>query len=128
MADSSSEPRFMFILRGGKSDKSYSPNEYGQMIQKYHTWIDGLRKNGCYEGGEPLEEQGKSLSGKSGSIVTDGPFAESKETVGGYFIIKAKDLAGATEIAKGCPIFDNGGTVEVRKIAPIPTVETATSA
>jgi hypothetical protein len=123
MEDSSTAPRFMFILRGGKSDRSLSPSNYGEMIQKYHTWIDGLRKSGCYEAGEPLEEQGKTLSGKGGNLVTDGPFAESKETVGGYFIIRAKDLAEATEIAMGCPIFDNGGGVEVRQIAPIPAVE-----
>ena len=125
MADSSSQPRFMLILRGGKSDRSLSPSEYGPMIQKYHTWIDGLRESGCYEAGEPLEEQGKVLTGKGGGIVTDGPFAESKETVGGYFIIKARDLTEAAEIARGCPIFDNGGDVEVRKIAPIPTAEAA---
>jgi len=115
----------MLILRGGKSDRSFSPSDYGQVIQKYLNWVDGLRKIGCYEAGEPLEEKGRILSGKSGSIVTDGPFAESKETVGGYFIIKAKDLTEAAEIAKGCPIFDNGGAVEVRKIAPIPSVEAA---
>ncbi len=125
MSGSSTEPRFMLILRGGKSDRSFSPSDYGQVIQKYLNWVDGLRKIGCYEAGEPLEEKGRILSGKSGSIVTDGPFAESKETVGGYFIIKAKDLTEAAEIAKGCPIFDNGGAVEVRKIAPIPSVETA---
>jgi len=116
-----SEGRFMFILRGGKSDKSFSPTEYGEVIQKYLNWVQSLRNSGHYEAGEPLEEQGKTLVGKNGSVVTDGPFAESKEAVGGYFIIKARDLAEAAEIAKGCPIFDNGGNVEVRKIAPIPS-------
>jgi hypothetical protein len=111
----------MFILRGGKSDKSFSPTEYGEVIQKYLNWVQSLRNSGHYEAGEPLEEQGKTLVGKNGSVVTDGPFAESKEAVGGYFIIKARDLAEAAEIAKGCPIFDNGGNVEVRKIAPIPS-------
>jgi len=116
-----SEGRFMFILRGGKSDKSFSPTEYGEVIQKYLNWVQSLRTSGHYEAGEPLEEKGKTLVGKNGSVVTDGPFAESKEAVGGYFIIKARDLAEAAEIAKGCPIFDNGGNVEVRKIAPIPS-------
>jgi hypothetical protein len=116
----SDQSRFMLILRGGKADKSLSPSEYGAVIQKYLDWIDELRSSGIYEGGEPLEEKGKTLSGNRGSLVTDGPFAEAKETVGGYFIIKAVDLNIAAEIAKGCPIFDNGGTVEVRKIAAIP--------
>jgi hypothetical protein len=115
--------RFMLILRGGRSDKSLSPTEYGQMIQKYLNWIEGLRKSGNYEAGEPLEEEGRLLSEKNGSLVTDGPFAESKEAVGGYFIIKAADLDEAAEIAKSCPIFENGGTTEVRPIAVVPGAE-----
>ena len=118
----SEQARFMLILRGGKADRTFSPNDYGAIIQKYHNWIDELRKSGRYEGGEPLEEQGKTLSGDRGRLVTDGPFAEAKEAVGGYFIFKAANLEEAAEIAKGCPILDNGGTVEVRKIAPIPQV------
>ena len=117
----SEQARFMLILRGGKVDRSLSPSDFGLVVRKYVNWIDELRKSGRYEGGEPLEEQGKTLSGDRGSLVTDGPFAESKELVGGYFILKATDLAEAAEIAKGCPIFENGGTVEVRKIAPVPT-------
>jgi hypothetical protein len=115
--------RFMFILRGGKSDRDLSPSEYGRVIQKYLTWIDGLKQRGVYEAGEPLEEEGQVLSQKGDAVVMDGPFAESKEAVGGYFIIKAANLNDATEIARGCPIFDNGGAVEVRPIAPIPTLE-----
>lgn len=125
MPGSSSETRFMLILRGGKADKDFSPSEYGITIKKYLDWIEGLREKGLYEAGEPLEETGKFLSGKRGAIVTDGPFAESKETVGGYFIIKARDLDEATEIAKGCPIFESGGGLEVRQIAQIPSVEPA---
>ena len=120
MATETNSKRFMLILRGGRADRSLSPTEYGQVIQKYLNWIEGLRKSGNYEAGEPLEEDGKVLSGKSGGFVTDGPFAESKEAVGGYFIIKATDLNEAAEIAKGCPIFENGGTSEVRPIAVVP--------
>jgi hypothetical protein len=116
----SDQNRFMLILRGRRPSREYSPSEYGAIIQKYLSWIDELKQSGRYEGGEPLEEPGKTLSGERGSIVTDGPFAEAKETVGGYFILLATDLNEAAEIAKGCPIFDNGGTVEVRKIAPVP--------
>ena len=127
MPGSSSETRFMLILRGGKADRDFSPSEYGRTIQKYLDWIEGLRKKGLYEAGEPLEETGRVLSGKSGAIVIDGPFAESKEAVGGYFIIRARDLDEATEIGKGCPIFESGGGLEVRQIAPIPSAESAGS-
>jgi hypothetical protein len=117
----SEQDRYMLILRGGKADRSLSPNDFGAVVRKYLTWIDELRRSGRYEGGEPLEEKGKTVSGSRGSIVIDGPFAEAKELVGGYFILKAANLDEAAEIAKGCPIFENGGTVEVRKIAPVPT-------
>lgn len=120
MANEADEKTFMFILRGGKSRRDMSPTEHGQVIQKYLSWIESLRKSGCYKAGDPLEAGGKLLSGRNGSLVTDGPFAESKETVGGYFMITAHDLDAASEIAKDCPIFDNDGTVEVRQIAPKP--------
>jgi hypothetical protein len=121
----SDQDRYMLILRGGKTRKDFSPSEYGPVIQKYLNWIDELRKSGRYEGGEPLEAEGKTLSGERGRLVTDGPFAEAKESVGGYFIFRAANLEEAAEIAKGCPIFDNGGTVEVRKIAAVPRAESA---
>ncbi|HKZ80894.1 MAG TPA: YciI family protein [Pyrinomonadaceae bacterium] len=115
--------RFMFILRGGKSDRDMSPTEYGEVLQKYLGWIERLRQRGVYEAGEPLDEDGKILSGKSGALVTDGPFPESKEAIGGYFIIRACTLNEACEIATGCPIFEHGGALEVRSIAPIPSAE-----
>ena len=120
MATESNEKTFMFILRGGKSHLDMSPSDYDQVIRKYLSWIESLRQSGVYKAGDPLESGGKVLSGKTGSLVTDGPFAESKETVGGYFMITAADLDAASQIAMGCPIFDNDGTVEVRQVAPKP--------
>ena len=111
---------FMLLLRGGESERNMSPTDYGLVVKKYMDWVEDLRKSGHYIAGEPLEEEGKFLSGDRGSIVTDGPFAESKETVGGYFLITARDLDEAVEVSKNCPVFDNDGTVEVRQIALIP--------
>ena len=59
---------------------------------------------------------GRIMSGDGGSIVVDGPFTETKEAIGGYFVIEAADYAEATELAKGCPVFANGGVLEVRQI------------
>jgi len=120
MTTQSTTKTFMLLLRGGELERDMSPTEYGKVIQKYMAWVEELRQSGHYKAGEPLEESGKVLSGKNGGVVTDGPFAESKEMVGGFFMITARDLSEATEIAKACPIFDNDGTVEVRQIAVIP--------
>ena len=116
----SKSPKFMLLLRGGISNRELSPEQLKAQIERYMNWIDSLRKKDHFLAGEPLDEEGKLLSGHNAETVTDGPFAESKEAIGGYFIISARDLAAAVEISKGCPIFANGGTVEVRPIQQIP--------
>ena len=110
---------FMLLLRGGVSNRDLSPEQMQQQIERYMNWIEKLRREGHFVAGEPLDETGKVLSGKNGTTVTDGPFTESKEDVGGYFIIRALDIERAVEISKGCPIFVNNGTVEVRAILPV---------
>jgi hypothetical protein len=63
-----------------------------------------------------LGEEGRTVSGKKGRSVADGPFAESKEAVGGYLIVQASDLEEAVAVAKGYPCLDYGGIVEVRPV------------
>ena len=111
---------FMLLLRGGVSNRDLSATELQEQIARYMNWIEKLRENGHFVAGEPLEETGKVLSGKNGSSITDGPFAESKEEIGGYFIIRARDFDEAVKLAQGCPIFVNNGTVEVRPIQGVP--------
>lgn len=111
---------FMLLLRGGISNRDLSPDQLQQQIQKYLGWIESLRQNEHFIAGEPLEETGKVLSGKDGRTIMDGPFTESKEAVGGYFMIRAKDLARAVEVSQSCPIFDNNGTIEIRPIQRVP--------
>ena len=114
------QKRFMLLIRGGESDREMSSSDYLAVIRKYQAWVQELRDRGCYLSGDPLEEEGATLSAKGGSVVTDGPFAESKEAVGGYFMILASGLNEAVDIAKGCPIFDANGTVEVRPVQEVP--------
>ena len=110
----------MLLLRGGVSNTELSPEQMQQLIGRYVSWVERLREKNYYVGGEPLAETGKVLSGKNGQTVTDGPFTEAKEAVGGYFILRARDLEEAVEVAKGCPIFESGGTAEVRPIQEVP--------
>lgn len=114
---------FMYLLRGGISDDQMSPEMMQQLLEKYMSYIQSLRDKGHYLAGDPLEETGKILSGPRGSKVTDGPFAESKEAIGGYFLIRAGDLEEAVELSRACPIFENGGTIEVRPVQIIPGME-----
>ena len=107
---------FMFLFRGGETPTS--PEGMQAQMQKWMAWIERLRTQGTYVAGEPLERVGKVLRSPN-KVITDGPFAEGKEVVGGYFIIRAESLNQAAETAKDCPIFESGGSVEVRAIRVI---------
>ena len=87
-----------------------------QSIQKWMAWFKELGQKGhIKDQGQPLERSGKVVKGKQKN-VTDGPFAEAKDIVGGYTLIEARDLEQAVEISKGCPILEVEGEVEVRPV------------
>jgi hypothetical protein len=113
-------PEFVFFLRGGEENvQDFSLEELQVHVNEYFAWITELSQTGHFKGGQPIAAEGKVVlrSPKQQLVVKDGPFAESKEIITGYFLIEADDLAQATEIAKGCPILDISGAVEVRPIA-----------
>lgn len=105
----------MFLFRGGENHAHNATDSKAAMenMQKWMDWMAGLGQKGQLVSGEPLTPQGKQVNGKN-KVVTDGPFIEAKEMVGGYLIVNAKDIDEAVEISKGCPIFDEDGKVEVR--------------
>ena len=80
------------------------------------TWFKGLMEEGKAVAGSPLEREGKVVSGENGRIVTDGPFAESKEAIGGYFLLHVDSMEEAVAIAKQCPGLAYGSKVEVRQV------------
>jgi hypothetical protein len=109
---------FMFIFRNGPELLGYSPEQMQQHMQKWFAWIEELRAKNIYVAGEPLTPAGKVVKGAK-ALVTDGPFTESKELVGGFFIIKAASLEEATAIAKGCPDLQINGSVEIREVMKV---------
>ena len=105
---------FLFLYRGGEGGRS--PEVAQQTMQKWMTWMKELGAKGhIKDQGHPLERTGKLVKGQK-KAVTDGPFAEAKDIVGGYTLVEATDLSQATELSLGCPIFEFGGSVEVRPI------------
>jgi hypothetical protein len=105
---------FLYLYRGGESGGS--PETMQQTMQKWMTWLKDLGAKGhIKDQGQPLEPSGKVVKGRK-KIVTDGPFAETKDVIGGYTLIEARDLEQAAELSKGCPIFDGDGMVEVRPV------------
>ena len=108
---------YLLLFRGGDgAELQKSPEAWQAHMQKWMQWMGGLQQQGKLTGGQPLDTTGKQISGTK-KLVTDGPFIEGKEFVGGYLMIKAGNLDEATELSKDCPIleFDNGH-VEVREI------------
>lgn len=105
---------FMFLFRGGLDPFTSSPEELQQNMEKWMAWVGQLQANGIYVAGESLMPTGKTLH--KANVVTDGPFIESKEMVGGFFIVKAESIDAAIEIAKDCPDLAIGGSVEVRDV------------
>ncbi|MDF2189474.1 YciI family protein [Paraflavitalea sp. CAU 1676] len=111
---------FMFIFKGPTyEDLTLSAEEAQANMHKWINWVQQLKTDGVYVEGRPLMKGGKVIAGKT-PVVTDGPFAESKELVGGYFIIKAMDIDEALAHAKGFPDFALQGSVEVREVQVIP--------
>jgi hypothetical protein len=108
--------KFMFIFQGGMpSNNQQSPEQIQSHMGKWMAWIDQLSKVDKYVAGEPLLPGGKLISGAN-KKVTDGPNTEGKEIVGGFFIIKAADYDEAVTIAKDCPDYEYGGSVQVRQV------------
>jgi hypothetical protein len=108
--------KFLFVYRNNsESYGTMSPDEMQRMLQKWNAWItDGLRQGWMLEAGDGLKKEGRVVNARK--IISDGPFIEVKEMVGGFSIVQAETLDAAAELAKGCPIFQRGGSVEVRPL------------
>ncbi len=108
---------FVYLYRGG--DRNGSPEQMQKVMEKWMAWFKELAKKGhIKDRGLPLERAGKLVTGGK-KTVTDGPFAEAKDVVGGYTLIEARDLDQAVELSKGCPILEREGMVEVRPVMQI---------
>lgn len=107
--------KFMFIFHGGQMpEDQQSPEALQAAMGKWFAWIEKLNAAGRYDSGEPLLPGGKQLTAVD--AVTDGPYAEGREVVGGYFIVKAENMEEAVALAKEYPDFGYGGTVQVRQV------------
>ena len=109
--------KFLFVYRGNpEAHTRLSPDEIQQNMEKWGNWIrQALQQGWMVDPGDALTQEGRVVNTKK--VVTDGPFMESKECVGGYSIVQADTIEAAAEFAKGCPGLIYGGKVEVRALA-----------
>ncbi len=110
-------PEFMLLFRGNDWCKGLSAEQMQKIAGDWMAWFQRLSTEGKALAGNPLEPQGKVVAGKNGRVVADGPFAESKEAIGGYFLLRVDTFEEALAIAKDCPGLLYGVQVEVRPVA-----------
>jgi hypothetical protein len=107
--------KFMLIFQGGMTSDASSPDFMQKQMGKWMAWIEKLSKDGKYVSGEPLLPGGKLITGKS-KTVTDGPYTEGKEVVGGFFIVNAENYEEAVKLCDDYPDYEYGGAIQVRQV------------
>ena len=107
---------FLFVFRNDyKSLPTASPEEMQAIMKQWMDWIGGIAaRDRLADNGNRLGSQGKVV--KPANVITDGPYTEIKELIGGYIAVKAETIEEAAGMAQGCPILQEGGNVEVREI------------
>lgn len=111
---------YMLIFRHQDGNKVASPEQIQVWMKQTKDWIGGIAaQNKFSEGnGLPFDDAMVVRTKNSKKVVTDGPFGEIKETIGGYIIVKANSVDEAVEFAKGSPVLQGeGNSVEVRQVA-----------
>jgi len=114
--DTPKQNEYLLLFRGKEWWKGLSPEELQQAMDKFKSWFDRLTEEGKLKAAQPLARDGATVS-SNGRVVADGPFAESKEAIGGYFLLQVSSLDEAIAVAKSCPGLEHGTQVEVRPVA-----------
>ena len=115
-------PQFMLILHDDPSEyRDLSPEAMQQIVERYSAWARDLAAKGTLAGSNKLRDEGGRIVRSQGGrvVVNDGPYAEAKEIISGYFIVEAATYDDAVEIAKHCPHAESRGRIEVREIEPL---------
>jgi len=107
---------FALLFRAsGVNSNDVSPEELKTIEKKWMDWAGSIAAQGkLISNGQRLSQEGKVL--KPGGVITDGPFVEIRECLGGFFVVRSNDIDEATTLAHGCPVLEYGGSVEIRPI------------
>ena len=105
----------LFRFPSNFNASNLSPKEMEGLAKKWKDWVGSIAEQGKFvSSGQRLASEGKVL--KPGGVVTDGPFAEIREILGSFCVVKAESLDDAVTLAHGCPALETGGSVEVRPV------------
>ena len=108
---------FMLLYRTDEWYNTLPQGELQKLINQNKAWFERLTAQGKARPGRALERTGVIVSGRNGRLITDGPFAESKEAVGGYLVLDVETIEEAIAIAQSSPGLAYGGSIEVRPVA-----------
>lgn len=111
---------YLLIFRHEDGQKLASPEQIQEWMKQTMDWIGTIAAQNKFVGGNglPFDDAKVVRASGEGLIITNGPFGDIKETLGGYIIVKADSVEEAVEFAKGSPVLQGiGNSVEVRKIA-----------
>jgi hypothetical protein len=100
----SAKSQYLLLFRGTNWHRELSAQEIQEIMGRTNAWFDGLSRQGIMKAGQPLEGEGRTISYKNGSVA-DGPFTESKESIGGYLLLEVSDFEEATAIARQNPML-----------------------
>lgn len=124
MNNTGSNSEFMLLFRNTALERRLAPEEMPVAMQRLNAWLERWTVSGHIKAGQPLSYEGKVIAGAKQRSIADGPFAESKEAVGGYVLVQAADFDEAMKIAGEWPLLDYDAAVEVRPVrVQCPTME-----
>ena len=112
-----SQNGYMLLYRSDESYKELPHEELEKLIGQNKAWVERLKAEGKIKAGQALERKGVTVSGKNGTFVSDGPFAESKEVIGGYLVLNVETFEEAVAIAQSSPGLSCGASIDVRPLA-----------
>ena len=115
--NTSAKNEYLLLFRGTAWYNHHSPEELQRAMSQFKGWFDRLAEQGKVKAAQPLVREGAIIMGKTARVVADGPFAETKEAVGGYLLLQADSLAEAIAIAQSSPALQYDTQIEVRPVA-----------
>jgi hypothetical protein len=116
MSSIASKPEFLLIFRNTQLEKRLSIDQIDEAMRQFNGWLDRWKQAGAIKAGQPLGNEGRTISGARSRVVADGPYPEAKEAIGGYVLVEAENMDEAAKIASEWPLLAWDAFIEIRPL------------
>src|SRR5687767_15003893 len=116
MSSTAPKADFLLIFRNTQLEKRLSIDQMEEAMRQFNGWLDRWTRAGAIKGGQPLGNEGRTISGARTRAMADGPYPEAKEAIGGYVLVQAENMDEAARIASEWPLLDWDAFVEIRPL------------